>query len=183
MEHSLICQGVVCFSYVSLSQPRGKAGTQRGPKHHMHAKGMVNTSITNDSIITPVGFYVTGFTELAFADLYLIFLWLHLYCNTVLCNSFIISIIWMDHRLHTPKYIAVANLAVVDLMRSTCFIPSSINTVFTRDTFMFYNACLTQIFVLLQFYNVRVIVPRCTCLRQANSHMFPNAAQFYQHLP
>ncbi|XP_035288433.1 olfactory receptor 1D2-like [Anguilla anguilla] len=107
--------------------------------------GILATSITNDSIIIPVGFYVIGFTDLKFADLYIAFLGL-IYIVTVLCNSFIISIIWMDHRLHTPKYIAVANLGVVDLMCSTSFIPNAIKTVVTKDTFMSYNACLTQNF-------------------------------------
>ncbi|XP_035288416.1 olfactory receptor 1496-like isoform X3 [Anguilla anguilla] len=106
--------------------------------------GILTTSITNFTII-PVGFYVIGFTHLKFADLYLIFLGF-IYIVTVLCNAFIISIIWMDRRLHTPKYIAVANLGVVDLMFSTSFIPSSIKTVVTGDTFMSYNACLTQNF-------------------------------------
>ncbi|XP_035288400.1 olfactory receptor 52B2-like isoform X2 [Anguilla anguilla] len=107
--------------------------------------GMLTTSITNDSIIRPVGFYVIGFRDLKFADLYLIFLGF-VYIVTVLCNAFIISIIWMDHRLHTPKYIAVAKLGVVDFMLSTSFIPSAINTFETQDTFMSFNACLTQMF-------------------------------------
>ena len=116
-----------------------------GEKQAQSAIGMVATLITNDSIIIPAGFYVTGFTDLAFADFYLSFLGF-IYIVTVLCNSFIIYIIWMDHRLHTPKYIAVANLGVVDMMSSTSFIPSSMKTGFTKDTFMSYNACLTQIF-------------------------------------
>ncbi|XP_035288440.1 olfactory receptor 1D2-like [Anguilla anguilla] len=107
--------------------------------------GILATSITNDSVMRPAGFYIVGFRDLKFADLYLIFL-AFIYIVTVLCNSFIIIIIWTDHRLHTPKYIAVANLGVVDLMCSTTFIPSMIKAVLTKDTFMSYNACLTQIF-------------------------------------
>ncbi|XP_061105567.1 olfactory receptor 52I2-like [Conger conger] len=107
--------------------------------------GILATSITNDSIIRPVGFYVIGFTYLKFADFYLIFLTL-LYIVTVLCNSFIVSIILMDHRLHTPKYIAVVNLGVVDLVSSTSLIPSATNTFVMKDTFMSYNSCLTQMF-------------------------------------
>ncbi|XP_064205560.1 olfactory receptor 1D2-like [Anguilla rostrata] len=107
--------------------------------------GVLHTSITHDSIIRPAGFYIIGFTNFEFADLYLTFLGF-IYIVTVLCNTFIISIIWTDHRLHTPKYLAVANLAIVDLICSTSFIPSSIKTVVTRDTFTSYNACLTQVF-------------------------------------
>ncbi|XP_061105559.1 putative olfactory receptor 7A2 [Conger conger] len=123
--------------------------------------GMITTSIANDSIIIPSGFYIIGFTDLKFADLFVIFLGF-IYIVTVLCNCFIVSIIWMDHRLHTPKYIAVANLGVVDLMGSTSFIPSTINTVVARDTFMSYNACLTQIFfyycsIILESFSLSVL--------------------------
>ncbi|XP_061105584.1 olfactory receptor 1496-like [Conger conger] len=107
--------------------------------------GILATSITNGSIITPAGFYVIGFTDLKFGYLYLIFL-CFIYIVTVLCNSFILSIIWIDHRLHTPKYIAVANLGFVDMVLSTTIIPNAIKTFLTKDTFMSYNACLTQIF-------------------------------------
>ncbi|XP_035288401.1 olfactory receptor 5F1-like isoform X1 [Anguilla anguilla] len=123
----------------------GKESSRGGRERCAGAMGILATSITNDSIIIPMGFYVIGFTDLKFANLYIIFL-SFIYIETVLCNSFIISIIWMDHRLHTPKYIAVANLGVVDLMCSTSFIPSAIKTVVTKDTFMSYNACLTQMF-------------------------------------
>ena len=107
--------------------------------------GVLATLITNNSIIRPEGFYIIGFTHLKYGNLYLIFLGF-VYFVTILFNALIISIIWIDHRLHTPKYIAVANLGVVDLMSSTSFIPTAINTVVTKETFISYNACMTQIF-------------------------------------
>ncbi|XP_036379737.1 olfactory receptor 5F1-like [Megalops cyprinoides] len=107
--------------------------------------GALGTSFTNDSIIQPVGFYIIGFTYLRFADLYFIFLAI-VYIVTILSNSFILSIIWLDHRLHTPKYIAVANLAIVDLVLSTTIIPGMIKTFLMKDNFVAYNACLTQMY-------------------------------------
>ena len=139
--------------------------------------GILTTSNTNDSIIRPSGFYIIGFMDLQFADLYSIFLGF-IYIVTVFFNSFIISIIWMDHHLHSPKYIAVANLGVVDLMCSTSFIPSTIKTVFTKDTFMSYNACLTQIFfyycsIILESFSLSVLaydrfIAICFPLRQSS---------------
>ncbi|XP_061105555.1 olfactory receptor-like protein COR4 [Conger conger] len=115
--------------------------------------GILATPITNDSIITPAGFYVIGFTYLKFAHLFVGFLGF-IYIVTILCNSFIISIICIDHRLHSPKYIAVANLGFVDLVSSTAFIPGTIKPVVTKDLFISYNACLSQIF----FYYTAVIL-------------------------
>ncbi|XP_061105574.1 olfactory receptor 7G2-like [Conger conger] len=112
--------------------------------------GILATSTTNDSIIRPVGFYIVGFTSLKFSDLYFIFLTV-VYIVTVLSNSIILFIILTDHRLHTPKYLAVANLAIVDLIFSTAFIPGMIKAFLVKDNFMPYNACLTQMFFYLCF--------------------------------
>ncbi|XP_061105538.1 olfactory receptor 1496-like [Conger conger] len=111
--------------------------------------GILATSITNNSIIRPAGFYVIGFTYFKFADLYVIFLGF-IYILTVLCNSFIVSVIWINH-MYTPKYIAVANLGVIDLVLSSSIIPSTVSTVLTKDTFMSYNACVGQIFFYYGF--------------------------------
>ncbi|XP_035288425.1 olfactory receptor 1496-like [Anguilla rostrata] len=111
------------------------------------------TWITNDSIIRPVGFYIVGFTHLKYTDLYLIFLGA-VYIVTVLSNSIIISIIFIDYRLHTPKYIAVANLAIVDLVLNTSIIPSMIKMFLAKDNFMSYSVCFTQMFFYFCFFSL-----------------------------
>ncbi|XP_035288434.1 olfactory receptor 1D2-like [Anguilla anguilla] len=115
----------------------------------------------NDSIVLPKGFYIVGFTSLPFSHLYLIFLTV-VYVVTVLSNSFILSIIWTDLRLHTPKYIAVANLGVVDTVISTAIIPNMIKMFLAKDNFISYNACLTQMyfyycFVSLESFSLSVL--------------------------
>ncbi|XP_064205568.1 olfactory receptor 1500-like [Anguilla rostrata] len=135
------------------------------------------SSIKNHSIITPLGFYIVGFTFLRFTDLYLIFLTV-VYIVTVLFNFFILSIIWIDYRLHTPKYIAVANLAIVDLVLSTSIIPSMIKMFLAKENFISYNACLTQMFfyhcfVSLESFSLSVLaydrfIAICFPLRQSS---------------
>ncbi|XP_061105593.1 olfactory receptor 1496-like [Conger conger] len=105
--------------------------------------GILTTSITNDTIVRPVGFYIVGFMHLKFTYWYLIFLAI-IYIVTLLSNSFILTIIWIDRRLHTPKYIAVANLAIVDMVLSTTYIPSMIKIFLMKDNFISYNDCLAQ---------------------------------------
>ncbi|XP_035290561.1 olfactory receptor 52K2-like [Anguilla rostrata] len=139
--------------------------------------GILTTSSTNDSIIRPVGFHIVGFTHLKFSDVYVTFLAV-VYTVTVLSNCFILSIIWIDHRLHTPKYIAVANLAVVDLMFSTSIIPRMIKIFLAKDNFISYNACLAQMFfyycfVSLESFSLSVLaydrlIAICFPLRQSS---------------
>ena len=132
----------ICSDFSFSAQ---KKAVTRSPEYRTRAMGILATSISNYSIIKPAGFYVIGFTDLKRSYLHLIFLGF-VYAVTVLCNSFLLSMIWLDHRLHTPRYIAVANLGAVDLICNTSFIPSSISTVLTRDKFMSYNSCLAQMF-------------------------------------
>ncbi|XP_061105575.1 olfactory receptor 7A42-like [Conger conger] len=109
---------------------------------------ILSTSIRNDSNLRPAGFYIVSFSSLKFIDLYLIFLAV-LYIVTVLSNSILIFIIVTDHRLHTPKYLAVANLAIVDLIFSTAFVPESSSlSVLAYDslTGMSYGCILTSVF-------------------------------------
>ncbi|XP_061105580.1 olfactory receptor 1M1-like [Conger conger] len=112
--------------------------------------GNLATSITNHSMIRPLGFYIIGFTYLNF-DLYFAFLAV-VYIVTVFANFIILSIILTDRRLHTPKYIAVANLAIVDLVLSTTIVPSMIKMFLVKDNFISYNACFTQMFFYYCFF-------------------------------
>ncbi|XP_012996190.3 olfactory receptor 2AT4-like [Esox lucius] len=102
----------------------------------------------NDSstLIHPPGFYIIGFTTLPFANFYFIFL-AFVYVVTVLFNTMLIYIITVDHRLHNPKFMAVGNLAVVDLLLNTCIIPGMLKTFLTKDNFVPYNFCMLQMYV------------------------------------
>ncbi|XP_061105581.1 olfactory receptor 8U9-like [Conger conger] len=115
--------------------------------------GILPNSITNYSIIRPLGFYIVGLTDLKYTEIYFIFL-AFVYVVTVLFNSFILSIIWIDYRLHTPKYLAVANLAIVDLVLTTSIIPSMIKMFLLKDNFISFNACLTQMFFYYCFVSL-----------------------------
>ncbi|CAM4729606.1 unnamed protein product [Leuciscus chuanchicus] len=68
-----------------------------------------------------------------------------LYVITVKCNVFLIIIIFYDHRLHVPKFMAVGNLALVDLVLSTSLVPGMIKTYLVLDNFVPFNLCLVQI--------------------------------------
>ncbi|XP_030009362.1 olfactory receptor 1496-like [Sphaeramia orbicularis] len=102
---------------------------------------LLNTSV----IIHPPGFYIIGFETFPYISIYLIFL-AFVYAVTVLFNIFLICIIIYDHSLHTPKFLAVINLAVVDLLLNTCTIPSMIKVFLIKDNFVPFNLCLVQMY-------------------------------------
>ncbi|XP_078122445.1 odorant receptor 108-1 [Sander vitreus] len=104
-------------------------------------------AVLNDSVIIhPPGFYIIGFETFPFISVYFIFLAL-VYVLTVLFNSLVIYVIAFNHCLHTPKFLAVVNLAVVDVILNTCTIPSMLKIFLVKDNFIPFNLCLLQMFV------------------------------------
>uniref|UniRef100_A0A8C4RRM7 Odorant receptor, family D, subfamily 107, member 1 n=1 Tax=Erpetoichthys calabaricus TaxID=27687 RepID=A0A8C4RRM7_ERPCA len=106
--------------------------------------------VSNATIFKPLGFYIRGFSSLQQNDYYFIFM-LVLYICTLLANILIMSIIWFTESLHTPKYIAVFSLAVVDISYSTALIPKSVDIFIFNSRFVFYDPCLTQMFFVHYF--------------------------------
>ncbi|XP_073335686.1 olfactory receptor 2AT4-like [Pagrus major] len=108
-------------------------------------------TVLNDSlIIHPPGFYIIGFETFPFISVYFIFL-AFVYVVTVLFNSLVICIIVFNRCLHTPKFLAVANLAVIDVILNTCTIPGMIKIFLVKDNFVPFNLCLVQMFVYYMF--------------------------------
>ncbi|XP_047463694.1 olfactory receptor 2AT4-like [Mugil cephalus] len=108
-------------------------------------------TLLNDSVlIHPPGFYIIGFETFPFISVYFIFL-AFVYVITVLSNSLVIYIIVVNHCLHTSKFIAVVNLAVIDLVLTTCLIPSMINVFLIKDNFIPFKLCFLQMFVYYTF--------------------------------
>ncbi|NXE85559.1 O14AG protein, partial [Cochlearius cochlearius] len=78
-------------------------------------------------------------------------LFLGIYLAALLGNGLIITAIACDHHLHTPMYVFLLNLSLVDLGSISTTIPKSmVNSLWgTRD--IFYQGCVAQLFFLLFF--------------------------------
>ncbi|XP_010742275.2 olfactory receptor 24-like [Larimichthys crocea] len=108
-------------------------------------------TVFNDSVIIhPPGFYIIGFETFPYISVYIIFL-TFVYVVTLVFNILLIYIIARDHCLHTPKFLAVVNLAVIDVLLNTSTIPSMIKTFLFKDNFIPFNLCLLQMYV---YYSV-----------------------------
>nr|DBA19136.1 TPA: hypothetical protein GDO54_015003 [Pyxicephalus adspersus] len=75
-------------------------------------------------------------------------LFLLIYVSGVLVNISIILIIWYDKHLHTPMYLFLCNLSLVDLCYTTSTNPKLLNMILTEN----YTISFTQCFIQLGFY-------------------------------
>ncbi|XP_075301644.1 olfactory receptor 14J1-like [Opisthocomus hoazin] len=98
----------------------------------------------------------TEFLLLAFADtreLQLLHFWLFLgiYLAALLGNSLIISAIACDHRLHTPMYFFLLNLALLDLGCISATVPKTMANSLWDIRAISYLECAAQVFFFLFF--------------------------------
>uniref|UniRef100_A0A3Q1HNE4 G-protein coupled receptors family 1 profile domain-containing protein n=1 Tax=Anabas testudineus TaxID=64144 RepID=A0A3Q1HNE4_ANATE len=91
-----------------------------------------------------------SFSTFPFITVYFIFL-LFVYVVTLLFNSLLIYIIASNHSLHTPKFLAVANLAGIDVILSTSIIPGMIKIFMFKNNFVPFNLCLVQMYFYYTF--------------------------------
>uniref|UniRef100_A0A3B4UVS2 Olfactory receptor 24-like n=2 Tax=Seriola dumerili TaxID=41447 RepID=A0A3B4UVS2_SERDU len=125
---------------------------RRPPAHSLWTSTMsfLRTVLNDSVIIHPPGFYIIGFQSFPYISVYFIFL-AFVYVVTVLFNCLVICVIAFNHRLHTPKFLAVVNLAVIDVILNTCTIPSMIKIFLIKDNFIPFNLCLVQMFFYYVF--------------------------------
>ncbi|KAM8899594.1 olfactory receptor 2AT4-like [Spinachia spinachia] len=110
----------------------------------------MRTALNDSLIIHPPGFYIIGFETLPFVSVYFVFL-LFVYVVTVLFNSLVIYVIAFNYCLHSPKFLAVINLAVIDIVLNTSTIPGIVKIFLVKDNFMPFNLCLVQMFSYYSF--------------------------------
>ncbi|XP_028656772.1 olfactory receptor 24-like [Erpetoichthys calabaricus] len=104
----------------------------------------------NSTFVKPLGFYISGFQSLQNVQYYYLFLSVA-YLGTIMANILLMTVIVYAENLHTPKYIAVFMLSVVDISYSSSFIPRYVLSFAFNFNFIPYEACLAQLFFVHYF--------------------------------
>ncbi|XP_061105487.1 olfactory receptor 1F1-like [Conger conger] len=112
----------------------------------------INVTIAN--IVHPDYFSISGFAGIPHTKYYYGFL-CFVYVVTVVGNIFVMFVIYTDHCLHSPKYIAVFNLAVSDLCGSTALVPQLIATFLFKSHLISFEGCLTNMFFVFWFIHLQ----------------------------
>ena len=108
---------------------------------------------SNMTIVTPAYFIISGFSGIPHINYYYFFL-LVLYIMSVVENGVVMALICIDQSLKTPKYIAVFNLAFVDVLGNSALVPKVIDTFWFDHKYIMYSNCLTYLF----FYYVNLLM-------------------------
>ncbi|XP_061105464.1 olfactory receptor 1E16-like [Conger conger] len=108
----------------------------------------------NASVVHPDYFFISGFADIPHVKYYYVFS-CFVYAVTLLGNTFVMFMIYTDHCLHSPKYIAVFNLALSDLCGSTACIPPMIDTFLFKSHLISFDACLANMFFVFFFISLQ----------------------------
>ncbi|EHB04976.1 Olfactory receptor 8H3 [Heterocephalus glaber] len=103
------------------------------------------------------GFILMGLTDYAETQLVLSVLFLLIYLITVLGNTGMILIILLNPQLHTPMYIFLTHLSLLDLSYSSVITPKTLENLLTSTKSISFLGCFTQmsffiIFVAVEFF-------------------------------
>uniref|UniRef100_H3A737 Olfactory receptor n=1 Tax=Latimeria chalumnae TaxID=7897 RepID=H3A737_LATCH len=107
--------------------------------------GLSPTESSNMTTVKPSGFYLVGLTNLKNSEYLLVFLFL-VYVITLLGNFTLMAVVYLHPQLHTPRYMAVVNLATADILHSTAVVPKLLQAFLFNSNYIGFDACFTQMF-------------------------------------
>ncbi|KAL1787873.1 olfactory receptor 5B12-like [Sigmodon hispidus] len=96
-------------------------------------------------------FILAGLTDNPKLQVPLFIVFLLIYLSTVLGNLGMIWLILLDSRLHTPMYLFLSHLSLVDFGYSSAVTPKVMASLLSTDKIISHNACGTQFFFCVGF--------------------------------
>ncbi|XP_036623629.1 olfactory receptor 2G3-like isoform X1 [Trichosurus vulpecula] len=102
---------------------------------------------TNES--SPAGFILLGFSDQPQLEIVLLFAISIFYILTLVGNTTIILVSYLDPKLHTPMYFFLSNLSFLDLCFTTSIIPQMLWNLGGPDKSITYTGCVIQLYVAL----------------------------------
>ncbi|KAG8596508.1 hypothetical protein GDO81_001943, partial [Engystomops pustulosus] len=93
-------------------------------------------------------FYLHAFADMRFKAIYFT-LFLLVYLVTVIGNIFIITLTELDHKLQTPMYFLLRNLAFLDICYTSTTLPQLLVNLLIEHLAISLPACVVQLFVFL----------------------------------
>ncbi|XP_006268566.1 olfactory receptor 6M1 [Alligator mississippiensis] len=89
-------------------------------------------------------FILLSFPVLRGRQIFFFVVLLLIYLLTLTGNIVIISIIWTDHRLHTPMYFFLSNLSFLDILFTTVIAPKMLSSLLAQKKSISFAGCITQ---------------------------------------
>ncbi|XP_069611133.1 olfactory receptor 5AR1-like [Ranitomeya imitator] len=95
---------------------------------------------------TVTEFVLLGFHELPDFQLVFFFIFLVIYAATLVGNLLTIGLLCFDRHFHTPMYILLCNMSVLDMSFTSMVLPKLLVIFLTGNNVISYHGCIAQVF-------------------------------------
>ncbi|XP_020727546.2 olfactory receptor 5K1-like [Odocoileus virginianus] len=104
--------------------------------------------MTEDNHSLTTEFILTGFADHPELKILLFLVFFTIYLITMVGNLGLVALIVTEHRLHTPMYIFLGNLALMDSFCSSAITPKMLQNFFSKDRLISLYECMAQFYFL-----------------------------------
>uniref|UniRef100_A0A8D0VWP9 Olfactory receptor n=1 Tax=Sus scrofa TaxID=9823 RepID=A0A8D0VWP9_PIG len=104
--------------------------------------------MTGDNQSLPTEFILMGFTDHPQLKPLLFVVFLTIYLITMVGNLGLVALIFIERRLHTPMYIFLGNLALMDSCCSCAISPKMLENFFSKNRIISLYECMAQFYFL-----------------------------------
>ncbi|XP_073408842.1 olfactory receptor 9G19-like [Dendrobates tinctorius] len=98
------------------------------------------------SNLTITNFVLLGFHEFPDFQLVFFFIFLAIYVATLVGNSLTTGLFCVDPHFHTPMYILLCNMSVLDMSFTSMVLPKLLDIFLTGNNVISFHGCITQVF-------------------------------------
>ncbi|KAM8924808.1 olfactory receptor 1G1-like [Pelodytes ibericus] len=95
------------------------------------------------------GFFIQGFTDQQDLQVLIFITFLFLYFIILLGNVTILSLIIWDSHLHTPMYMFLMNLSLIDITYTSNVLPKLLYMILIQRKTISFAGCITQMYVFV----------------------------------
>ncbi|KAE8589926.1 hypothetical protein XENTR_v10017849 [Xenopus tropicalis] len=95
------------------------------------------------------GFIIQGFSDTPELHISLFVLFLGIYLIILLGNLIVFLVISCNPHLHTPMYIFLLNLSLIDISFTSDILPNLLHILLTKENSISFLGCMTQMYVFL----------------------------------
>ncbi|XP_037700090.1 olfactory receptor 2G3-like [Choloepus didactylus] len=101
------------------------------------------------NLSSPAGFILLGFSDQPQLEMVLLMVISVIYILTLMGNTAIILVSYLNPKLHTPMYLFLSNLSFLDLCFTTSIVPQMLWNLKGPEKTISYTGCVIQLYVAL----------------------------------
>ncbi|XP_075697352.1 olfactory receptor 5AR1-like [Rhinoderma darwinii] len=130
------------------------SGTLNPPEQGRHEVPRMKS----EESLNRTDFIFEGLTHDPMLQYIFLVVFLIIYFIIICGNGIIFLVIWQDSRLHTPMYIFLLNLSVIDIASTSNILPKLLIMIFIKYNTISFGECITQLYLFILFVCTEVFL-------------------------